>query len=1181
MDRLSRPVEEIRDHYDVVVVGSGYGGGIAASRLSRAGRSVCLLERGREIQPGEYPDTLPEAATELQATLDGGHVGSRLGMFDFHVHPDMSALVGCGLGGTSLINANVSIKPDERVFAQPRWPQALRDRAVLDEGYRRAWEMLKPNPYPPTGTKGYPPLPKLAAQQTSATYLGQQYGPVLADFYRTDINVNFTVDGPNHVGTEQKPCNNCGDCVSGCNVRAKNTTLMNYLPDARNHGAEIFTQCAVKYVEKAPDGTWTVHFDWVGSGRDEFKAPALFVRADVVVISAGTLGSTEILLRSKAKGLAASDRVGDHFSGNGDVLGFAYDCEPTIDGIGYGHRKPKPDKPVGPCITTVIDRRKTENVEEGSIIEEGSIPGAIADLLPVAFAAADVAVGRDTQTGIGDKLREIDQTLESIVLGPRVGADEKTQTYLVMAHDGSDGRLVLEDDRLRIHWPGVGKKPVFESINGELKDSTVPLKGSYVEDPIWAKAVGSNLVTVHPLGGCVMSDDAAQGVVNHKGQVYSGAKGTEVHEGLYVTDGSVIPTSLGVNPLFTISAVSERNVALLAAERGWTVSYALPSARPANWAPPKPGIRFTETMKGFWSRTPGLDYLQAEADGKTADAPLQFTLTVESDDVADMIANPQHRATMVGTVICPALSPNALSVTRGEFHLFVDDAQQAGAKQMIYKMVMRTEDGRPYFFSGFKEMTDSNALHSWPQTTTLYVVVRDGETEDAPVLGKGVLHIAPLDFAKQMRTMTVTNASSFRERLLWMERFGRFFAGNLWDQYGGVVGAFTHLEYEESPRKRRPLRVGAPEVHDFFTEDQVKLRLTRYRGGAKGPVILSHGLGVSSLIFSIDTIQTNLLEYLYANGYDCWLLDYRCSIALPEDARKQATGDDVARYDYPAAVAKVKEVTGAPNVQIVAHCYGATTFTISMLGGWLKGGSDVRSAFISQISTNVKTPLLTRIKSALHMPNVLQVFGFPTLTAYTDRRESWIGKLFDRFAAAYAYFVAQGRCHDPVCHRISFLYGPLYKHTTLNPDTHNVLHEMFGLAAIDQFKHLAMMVRKGKVVTAKGKDEYFPHLERMAIPIGFVHGAENRCFLPVSTEMTVKNLSERNGAGLYERHVIPGYGHIDCIYGENAAVDVYPFILAHLEKTATLPEAVVEFKAIEQAPTPAAPGAPAPEPAGN
>lgn len=1177
MDRLSRSVETIRDHYDVVVVGSGYGGGIAASRLARAGRSVCLLERGREMQPGEYPDTLLEAAQDLQATTDDGHVGSHLGMFDFHVHPDMSALVGCGLGGTSLINANVSIKPDARVFAQSRWPAALRDRAVLDPHYDRAREMLKPNPYP-TGKKGYPLLNKLKAQQVSAAHLLKVQPGQPADFKYTDINVNFTVNGKNHVGTEQKPCNNCGDCVSGCNVGAKNTTLMNYLPDARNHGAEIFTQCSVKYVEKEPDGTWTVHFDWLGSGRGEFNAPPLFVRASVVIISAGTLGSTEILLRSRAKGLPASDRVGDHFSGNGDVLGFAYDCKDPIDGIGYGHRKPKSDLPVGPCITSVIDRTATAKVEDGSIIEEGSIPGAIADLLPVAFAAADITVGRDGNPTFDHHVREIEQTLESVLMGPRKGADRRTQTYLVMAHDGGDGRLLLEDDRLRIHWPGVGKKPVFQSIDTELSESTKPLEGCYIEDPIWAKSLGSNLVTVHPLGGCAMADDASQGVVNDRGQVFSGSAGAAVHEGLYVTDGSVIPTSLGVNPLFTISAVSERNVGLLAQERGWTIDYALPSAKPADWPVQKPGIRFTETMKGFWARNPAADYAQAEAEGKTANQPLEFTLTIQGDDVQKMIEDPAHRASMVGTVLCPALSPSALTVTGGEFHLFVDDAKQAGAKQMIYRMVMRTEEGRSYFFTGFKEMTETSALKAWPQTTTLYVAIRDGEDDAAPVIGKGILKIAAADFARQMLTMTVTSATTYRERLLWLERFGRFFAGNLWDQYGGVAGSFTHLEYEESPRKRRPLRTGAPEVHDVVTDDDVSLRLTRYRGGAKGPVILSHGLGVSSLIFSIDTIQTNLLEHLYAAGYDCWLLDYRCSIALPEDARRQATGDLVAKYDYPAAIRTVKAVTGAPNVQVVAHCYGATTFTLAMLGGYVDA-KDIRSLVISQISANVKTPLLTKIKSALHLPNVLQVFGFKTLTAYTDKREGWLGKLFDRCAAVYAYFVAQGRCHDPVCHRISFLYGPLYRHDTLNPDTHNVLHEMFGLASIDQFKHLAMMVRHGKVVTARGKDDYYPHLQRMNVPLCFIHGGDNQCFLPVSTELTKEALSAVNGPQLYKRHVIPGYGHIDCIYGENASVDVYPHILAHLEETATLPGATVEFTQIA---TPApAPGEAQPEPAGN
>ena len=109
--RLSSPPGSMKARYTAVVIGSGYGGGIAASRLARAGQDVCLLERGKERQPGEYPDTLAEAAAAIQADTPDGHIGSRTGMFDFRVNPDINVVVGCGLGGTSLINANVSIEP--------------------------------------------------------------------------------------------------------------------------------------------------------------------------------------------------------------------------------------------------------------------------------------------------------------------------------------------------------------------------------------------------------------------------------------------------------------------------------------------------------------------------------------------------------------------------------------------------------------------------------------------------------------------------------------------------------------------------------------------------------------------------------------------------------------------------------------------------------------------------------------------------------------------------------------------------------------------------------------------------------------------------------------------------------------------------------------------------------------
>src|SRR6185436_20431031 len=121
---------------------------------------------------------------------------------------------------------------------------------------------------------------------------------------------------------------------------------MNYLPDARNNGAEIFVEVGVRHVERK-DGKWFVHYQPLETGREAFDAPTLFVTADMVVLSAGTLGSTEILLRSKAKGLALSGRLGHGFSGNGDVLAFSYNSDQPIDGIGFGNRDPQGRLPVG------------------------------------------------------------------------------------------------------------------------------------------------------------------------------------------------------------------------------------------------------------------------------------------------------------------------------------------------------------------------------------------------------------------------------------------------------------------------------------------------------------------------------------------------------------------------------------------------------------------------------------------------------------------------------------------------------------------------------------------------------------------------------------------------------------------------------------------------------------------
>jgi cholesterol oxidase len=1153
MARLSSPIETIKGQYNAVVIGSGYGAAIAASRLARAGQEVCVLERGREFQPGEYPSRSTEALPEIQLRLpDGTHVGSDAGLYDLRINDDINVFIACGLGGTSLVNANVALRAEPRVFDDPRWPRELKnprpaDRTLdvdhatpLEDGYRHAEDMLKSTPYPADS----PALPKLLALEQSAKLLGES-------FYHPPLNVNFSVEGANHVGVEQHHCAYCGDCVTGCNYAAKNTLIMNYLPDACNHGAVIFTEVAVRHLERVDD-EWNIQCEILGAGRAVFKAPLITIRAALVILGAGTLGSTEILLRSAQRGLSLSDKLGERFTGNGDVLAFGYNTGQVINGVGWGHHKAGQIPPVGPCISGVIDMRHREVLDDGMVAEEGSPPGPLGDFLPGAFAAAAAVAGRQEPVAPAELVEEKARELVTAFEGPYRGAVNRTQTYLVMTHDNGSGRLHLDGQgNVLISWPGVGDQPIFQKVNERLKQATEALGGTFVHNPLWSKLLHSNLTTVHPLGGCVMADDASGGVVNHKGQVFSGKAGNAVHDGLYVMDGSVIPRPLGVNPLLTISAVAERAVALLAKDRGFTIDYSLPS-RPRPAPVTKPGIEFTETMKGYFSnqvRTASSplqihpSFQSGFDQGRAANSPFQFTLTIASEDLDTMISNPAHEARMVGTVIAPALSPQPLTVAEGRFNLFTVDANNVDTHNMQYRMKLLTGEGRTYYFEGFKVTRPDFVLEVWPATTTLYITLYDGETAASPILGKGILRIPPADFARQLTTMKVINAPSLEARLKDSARFARFFLGPLFDTYADVFVKPSVFNADAPPRLKRPLRVAAPQVAFFKTDDGVTLRLTRYQGGAKGPVILSHGLGVSSLIFSMDTIDTNLLEYLFSHGYDVWLLDYRSSIALPA-ATLQSSGDDVATRDYPATVAKVLELTGAKSVQMVVHCWGSTTFFMAMLAG-LKG---VRSTVASQIATQIRAPFATHVKTGLHVPSFLKDIGVESLTAYVDNHEGLLAKLYDAVLKLYPIEL-KNRCASATCHRITFMYAPLYEHANLNQATHDNLHEMFGVANMKSFVHLQRLTNTGHLVDYSGQEVYLPHLDRLAIPITFIHGAQNECFLPASTETTMNDLAAANGSSLYQRHVIPGYGHIDCIYGKNAVNDVFPFVLQHLEAT--------------------------------
>ncbi len=519
-------------NFDVLIIGSGYGASICAARLSMAKRSgvrLGILERGREWIPGTFGDTLGTLTAESRFHLFGkkkNTVDNPVGLVNMMRNDEVNVLSGSGLGGSSLINANVAIRPDRDCFMQPQWPTALHDRRVLDPYYdRAAWEL---------GAAAEPPdmSPKARAQRLAANNLAH-----------TGLNcqqANITVtrvppghEGPiiNRQGMRQRGCTGCGDCCSGCNVGAKNTLAMNYLPLAKRFGAEMYTHTEVVRVEKT-NGYYRVHFKTHSKNRSgEYVATHGSVTSRVVIVSAGSVGSSEIMLRSRGHGMQLSSRIGFQWTMNGDALGFIRNSKYLINSAGQGAYPTGRQVPSGPTIQTNMTYTNRPRLHDRVLIQDGSISRAYANIL-------------------GLLMQDMDMDRTMIMLG--------------MGHDGAGGRLTLREDGLgKISWKGIKDSAYRAKIRGEFAKVAKGHGGTYK----YLKIFGDNFITVHPLGGCAMSDDPAYGVVDHRGRVFDGSGGgsqgfyspvPRVHEGLFVADGSILPTAIAVNPLLTISALSER-----------------------------------------------------------------------------------------------------------------------------------------------------------------------------------------------------------------------------------------------------------------------------------------------------------------------------------------------------------------------------------------------------------------------------------------------------------------------------------------------------------------------------------------------------------------------------------------------------------------------------------------------
>jgi cholesterol oxidase len=541
--RLARPFERLQSHYDAVVVGSGYGAGVAASRLARAGKRVAVLERGREFLTGEFPSRFPDLRQQMQVSGARVRMGSPTGLYDVRLGEHMHVLVGCGLGGGSLINAGVALRPDPRVFRDAVWPAEFEKDGLVAEGYARAARWIRPARDPDAARRT-----KFKALETAGAALGEE--PVAAP-----LTVTFR-ETVNPAGILQPACVGCGDCCGGCNVGAKNTVALTYLPDAVAHAAQVFTHARVRYLSPGAGGRWCVHFERLdGNEPDTADDGRSSVTADIVVLGGGALGSTEILLRSRERGLALSDRLGHRFSANGDIIAFGYGGRLPVNAIGVGHPSRVEGLDVGPAVSGQIEIVDEDDLSRSLIVQEGVLPSALAPILPAMFLPNGRLLG----------------ALQSLISGVYKGPFANLQTFFAVSHDGAGGRLVLEQDGISLHWPAARDEPVYQRMDAVLGALAARAGGRYVNNPLAGTIMGRQPATAHPLGGCGVGRDRSDGVVNHKGQVFDASAGSglaDVHEGLYVVDGAIMPRSLGVNPLLTITALAERALIHLARDYG-------------------------------------------------------------------------------------------------------------------------------------------------------------------------------------------------------------------------------------------------------------------------------------------------------------------------------------------------------------------------------------------------------------------------------------------------------------------------------------------------------------------------------------------------------------------------------------------------------------------------------------
>jgi cholesterol oxidase len=547
------------DVFDAVVVGSGFGGSVMAYRLAKAKLDVCLLERGKPWPPGSFPRTPFQLSQGLWDPSNG-----RYGLYDVWSFGGLGALVSSGLGGGSLIYANVILEKPESWFDGgdgAEWPISYDD---LWPHYEAVQPFLSPVPYPEYLRCE---TPKTHAFYNAADSLALDpfYPPLAVTFADAgeEPGTPFGDPAENLHGAKRYTCRLVGECDIGCNFGSKNSLDFTFLSEAHRLGLEICCRHEVKAFEPYQGGYRIEVADHSNAEEGLPHKPGrsctecrpcarppdrrvIFTKR--LILSAGALGSTYLLMRNRSAFPNLSPALGTRFSGNGDFVAFAA-------------RSPTPTEPSrGPVITAAV----RVDGARGHFIEDGGYPdflawvGEMIALPRIAWAGRRTALKVAWGKLSGHPDSNLSGEAAELLGSPRLAGG--TLPLLGMGREPAQGRMRLRNGLLDVEWSFPEAKAYLDRVRSTVRDIAQQLGAEFEDNVLWRLNAS---ITAHPLGGCPMGTTRREGVVSpENGEVYG-------YPRLHVADGSVMPGSVGANPSFTIAAVANRFAdAILAEEEG-------------------------------------------------------------------------------------------------------------------------------------------------------------------------------------------------------------------------------------------------------------------------------------------------------------------------------------------------------------------------------------------------------------------------------------------------------------------------------------------------------------------------------------------------------------------------------------------------------------------------------------